>query len=391
MTTIMILGAGVYQVPAIVKAKEMQLRVVAISYFPNDPGLAIADRGYNISTTDREAVLRIARQEHIDGVMTIASEASAPTVAYVASKLNLAGIRYETARTVANKYLLRKALAADGIEGPKFKQVNDVDGVISFLEEVKTPIVIKPVSASGSRGLAKIVEPSEVVEKFNSCVLTMREKDGIIVEEYIDGIDIGGECLIRESRFVFCEFTNKLLNSHFVPIAHSVPAEIDISIVSRVKDVLRRVVRTLQITDGVIDFDIRLGRDGPRIIEIGGRLGGNCIPTLLEAYTGVDLIKENIKFALGQKNEIRVCYAENVYTVRILGANMTGIAKKIYSPRAIVPTEDTIEEVFDCKVGDKVDILDQGANRLGHIIFKSKTAEQAKRRICKLDSIFVVE
>jgi biotin carboxylase len=391
MTTIMILGAGVYQVPAIVKAKQMQLRVVALSYFPNDPGLAIADRGYNISTTDREAVLRIAREENIDGVMTIASEAAAPTVAYVASELNLAGIGCETAKTVADKYLLRKTLAANGIEGPRFKLVNDVDSVISFLEEVKAPIVIKPTNESGSRGLAQIVESSEVAEKFNSCVLAMREKNGIIVEEYIEGIDIGGECLIREGKFVFCEFTRKLLNSHFVPIAHSVPSEIDVSILSSTKDLLGRALHGLQIADGVIDFDIRLSRNGPRIIEIGGRLGGNCIPALLEAYTGVDLVKENIRFSLGDTNEIDVCYAEDVYTVRILGANESGVVKKINSLKDIIPTENIIEEVFDCKVGDRVDVLDNGANRLGHVIFKSKATEQANIRISALDSIFVVE
>lgn len=388
MTTIMILGAGVYQVPAIVKAKEMQLRVVALSYFPEDPGLALADRGYNISTTDKEAVLRIAKEEHIDGVMTIAS---APTAAYVASKLNLVGIEYETAKIVSNKYLLRKTLEANGIEGPKFRQVNDVDSVISFLEEVRTPIVIKPLSESGSRGVAKIIEPSEVAGKFQSCLQAMRNKNGIIAEEYIDGIELGGDCLIRESQLVFCEFTRKSLNSHYVPIAHLVPAEIDSSVKSTTKDLLCRAARALQITDGVINFDIKLARNGPTIIEIGGRQGGNCIPSLLESYTGVDLIKENIKFSLGQKNEIDVRYTENVYAVRILCANKSGIIKKINSVEDIIPKEDIIEKVFDCRVGDKIDILDNGANRLGHVIFKSKTTEQAKRNICNLDTIFVVE
>lgn len=391
MTTIMILGAGLYQVPAILKAREIGLRVIALSYCPDDPGLALADRGYNVSTADEQAVLKIAGHEHVDGVMTVASEVSAPTVAYVASKLNLAGIAYETAKTVSNKYLLRKVLTANGFEGPKFRRVNGADGVISFLEQVGAPIVIKPVNSSGSRGVAKIVGASEVVEKFNSCLLAVREKNGIIVEEYIEGIDIGGECLIRNGEFVFCEFTKKLINSYFVPIAHIVPAGIDVSILSSVKDLLRRAVRTLEITDGVIDFDIRLGPNGPRIIEIGGRLGGNCIPALLEVYTGVDLVKESIKFSLGLKNEVDVSYAEDFYAVRILGAGKSGIIKQILGLKDIIPAEDIIEETFDRGVGDRADIFDNGANRLGHVIFKSKTMEQAEEGIRRLDGVFVVE
>lgn len=391
MLTIMILGAGIYQVPAIVKAREMGLRTIVLSYLSDDPGLSVSDRGFAVDTTDMNAVLEVAKHEKIDGIMTIASEVSAPTVAYVASKLGLTGIGYKTAITISNKHSLRIALASYGIEGPRFREVSDASDVISFLNEVGGPAMIKPMNSSGSRGVAKIVDPSEAREKFERCLMATPKQDGILVEEYIDGIDIGGGCFVRNGEFVFCELTRKRINDYFVPIAHLAPVAIDTSMSASIKALVYRVMKALGITDGILDFDIRLGPAGPRLIELGGRLGGNCVPALLDTYTGVDLIKEGIKFSLGWTSEINVHFAEAFRAVRILGAGRSGRITKITNPEEIVPAEDIIESQIDYNVGDEVKVFEHGANRLGHVIFKSRTMEQADARICDLDKVFVVE
>lgn len=391
MPTIMILGAGIYQVPAINKAKEIGLHTIALSYLPDDPGLAIADKGLHVDTTDIQAVLNVAKQEKTDGIMTIASEVAAPTVAFVASELGLPGIRYETAKTISNKYLLRQALALHGIESIRFQEVNDVDGVISFLDEVDGPIMIKPKNSSGSKGVSKIEKASEAKEKFADCLGTTKLNSSIFVEEYIEGTDIGGGCLIRNNTIVFFELTRKCINDYFVPIAHFIPAGIDEDISLNIKALLHQIMQAFEITDGILDFDIRLSDDEPRIIELGGRLGGNCVPALLSVYSGVDFIKEGILFAIGQPNEFAVNRAQGYYTARILAAGKTGRIKSIVDPRVLIAEEDIIETQIDFNVGDKVNIFDNGANRLGHTIFKSKTMGEAQKRTRFLDNVFVLD
>ena len=105
----------------------------------------------------------------------------------------------------------------------------------------------------------------------------------------------------------------------------------------------------------------------------------------------MDLIKEGIKFSIGQTNEINVHYSYESCAVRILGAAHSGKIKKIADLEDFIPAEDIIEVCFDCSKGDKADVFDNGANRLGHVIFKSKTVEQIEEKICSLDDIFVLE
>lgn len=387
----MILGAGIYQIPAIIKAKEMGLRTIALSYLPDDPGLAIADKGLNVDTTDVQTVLEIAKREKIDGIMTIASEIAASTVAYVASELGLSGICYETAKTISNKYLLRQALALHGIESIRFQEVTDVGGVISFLDEVAKPIVIKPMNLSGSRGVSKIVNTCEAEEKFFNCLNAIKQDSGIFVEEYIEGTDIGGECMIRNNEIVFFELTIKCINDYFVPIAHIIPAGIDKEIAREIKVLLHRILQAFEISNGILDFDIRLSDDGARIIELGGRLGGNCVPALLSVYTGVDFIKEGIMLSLSQPNEFAVNCTQGFCAVRILGTERAGRIANIVGPKKLIAEEDIIEVQIDFGVGDKVDVFDNGSNRLGHVIFRSKTMEEAQVRVQLLDKVFTLE
>ena len=161
MKKLMILGAGIYQVPAIKKAREMGIHTIALSYVATDPGLNIAHKSYNVNTTNVKKVLAIALDEKIDGVMTIASEAASPIVNYIASKLHLPGMDYELSRIISYKYLLRKELEDAGIPGPQFRLIKDTRDIIDFMNELNTAVMIKPICSSGSKGLYKIVSTSK--------------------------------------------------------------------------------------------------------------------------------------------------------------------------------------------------------------------------------------
>ena len=116
----MVLGAGIFQVPLIQLAQRMGLEVVALSYLPQDPGLALAHKSYVVSTIHKEEVLQIARTEKINGILTVASEVAAPTAAWVAQQLNLAGYSHQAAVTIANKLELRNFLAKNGLASMRY-------------------------------------------------------------------------------------------------------------------------------------------------------------------------------------------------------------------------------------------------------------------------------
>ena len=393
MKKLLILGAGIYQVPAIAKAKEMGIYTIALSYIATDPGLQIADKSYNVNTTNAKKVLEIALEEKIDGVMTIASEAASPIVNYIASKLNLPGMDYELSRIISYKYLLRKELEDAGIPGPHFRLINDSRDIIDFMNELNTAIIIKPIYSSGSKGLYKIASSSEseIEEKFNKCLEMSINEKKILAEEYIEGQDIGGLCLIREGSIIFLQLTKKYVNNRFVPFAHVVPLDINDSEISKIKRIINNIIEKFNIENAIFDIDIRLNKNGPYLIELGGRLGGNCIPLLLQCYTKVDLIKEVINMSLGSSNEIDVQYANYHYAARILGSPKNGKLHEIKDINNFINVDDIIEFQMDFDIGAEVKSFENSANRLGHVIFKGNTYHALENGIQALDNIFVIK
>ncbi|MGA1825568.1 MAG: ATP-grasp domain-containing protein [bacterium] len=393
MKKLMILGAGIYQVPAIKKAKEMGVYTIVLSYIATDPGLKVANKSYKVNTTDVKKVLEIALDEKIDGIMTIASEAASPIVNYIASKLNLPGMDYELSRIISYKYLLRKELEEAGIPGPYYRLINDSRDIIDFMNQLNAPIMIKPIYSSGSKGLYKIASVSEleIEEKLNKCLQWSVNEKKVLAEEYIEGQDIGGVCLIREGSIIFFQLTKKYVNDGFVPVAHLVPLDICASDMSKIKKIINKIIKKFNIENAVFDIDIRLNKNGPYVIELGGRLGGNCIPLLLQYYTKVDLIREVINISLGMPNEIDIQYARSYYAVRILGSSKSGKLNEIRGINNFINDAEVVELQIDCDTGAEVKSFENSSNRLGHVIFKADKYNILEEGIRALENIFVIK
>ena len=118
---ILLLGGSAQQIVAIEKAKELGYYTVLCDFLPDNPGQHHADKFYLASTTDKEAVLGIARKEDIDGIVAYASDPAAPTAAYVAEALGLPGSPYKSVEILCNKDQFRRFLAENGFIGASGK------------------------------------------------------------------------------------------------------------------------------------------------------------------------------------------------------------------------------------------------------------------------------
>ena len=389
---IMILGAGIYQLPAIIKAKEMNFETIVCSIYPDDPGMSIADKPYDISTIEKEKILNVATQEKISGIITIASEIASPIVSYVAHKLQLPAYDYQSAKTILNKYLLRKTLKENGLPGPKFVKAKNISEAFTFWNEISDKAMIKPLESSGSRGVHLVTREEDIIEHFDeSCKFSFAEK-GVIIEEFMEGIDIGAECLIYNGKLIFFKTYKRYLNEYFVPIVKSVPARINKKIESEVKKLVTESIRILKLNSGALNFQIIITNKDPLIVDLGARLGGGCLPLLMEYSTGVDTVKAAINMALGQKPEIRIT-KDDCYGAKIIGSNNGGILKNI------TPIDEVKEKLYgyiidiryDYKLGDTIHKFDQGSHRIGHIIFKYNCKEDIEVKNKEIDEILKIE
>jgi biotin carboxylase len=393
MKKILILGAGPFQVPAIKKAKEVGIFTIVCSNNHNDPGMVLADEAYSISTLDKEKVLRVSIKNNINGIMTIASDISVPTVAYVAEKLNLPGIKYDTAIKVTNKSLFREFLKLNKVPTPDFCVTNDENEAVEFYKKLSKPAIMKPVFASGSRGVTFINSVDNIKDNFYRCIGSSFGDKSIIIEEFYEGTEVGGEAIIYNKEIAFFQITNKYLNSFYVPTGHSLPSKLNLKHQTEIKDLIKSVINILNIESSPINFDIMLTKDGPRIIEMACRLGGNCLPILMKFSTGIDTIKANISIAIGENPNINKPLINRPFGYKILGSYKSGILEyitPIEKLKKLYP--ENIEEInYGVKTGDYVEIFNQGSHNVGNILLKGETVEEIETISCEIDSRLTIK
>lgn len=311
MKKLMILGASVLQMPAIVEAKKLGLYVIAVDMNPNAEGFSYADKKIVVSTTDTEKVLEEAKKNKIDGIITIASDRPMTTVAKVAKELDLIGIDEKTAINATNKSKMRDALKAYGVPIPMYFSVEDYDQYIKAIDNLrnkKYKCIVKPADNSGSRGI-RLVENYDIdqLKKIYDYCKKNSNSGKLVVEEYMQGSEVSVETISRNGACNVIQITDKLTTGapYFVEMGHNQPSQFPIDIIEKIKKVAIDANKAVGIENGPSHTEIKVTKDGPKIVELGARLGGDNITTHLVPYsTGINMIEASIKMALGEEIDI---------------------------------------------------------------------------------------
>ena len=305
-----VIGASYLQSPLVKKAKEMGLEVHCFAWAEGAVCKELADYFYPISIVEKEEILKICQEVGIDGICTIASDVAAPTVAYVANKMNLVGNDYEAAVKANNKFQMREALMKAGVPCPKYMMVtpetlNSVE-VIDGLRDFQYPMISKPSDRSGSLGVTKIMNS---LEFYPAVELAMEKsfKHQAMVEEFIEGREISVEFISYNGVHYPLQITDKVTTEApcFVELEHHQPSTLSEEMFTTIYDLTKNALNALGLTNGASHAEYKITRDGRiAIIEIGGRMGGDFIGSdLVRLSTGYDFVKGVIDVALGQFEE----------------------------------------------------------------------------------------
>jgi len=305
---ILLLGGSAQQIVAIETAKRLGYETVVCDFLPDNPGQHHADRFYLVSTTDKDAVLEVARKEQVDGVLAYASDPAAPTAAYVAEHLGLPGNPYWAVDLLCNKDKFRAFLAENGFCTPKAKGYRSVEEAYADLMdgEFRFPVIVKPVDSSGSKGVGRIDTIDQVRQAIDYAMSFSRDKR-IIVEDYLEayGYQIAGDGLSVDGRLVFRYFANDHFNpacvNPFVPISASFPYNMPAQIHDKIHAQIQRLLTLLGMRTCTYNFDIRIDKEyNVYLMEIAPRDGGNYIPQCIRYATGVDLVECSVLAAMGE-------------------------------------------------------------------------------------------
>lgn len=331
MKKIVIIGANNFQMPLIIKAKELGYETHVFAWAEGAVGAAFADYFYPISIVEKDEILAKCKEIKPDAVISVASDLATLTVNYLADKLGLVGNSLECTRLSTNKYEMRKAFLVNGVSVPKFAEVAGAsEEEIAKIKDFSMPIIVKPTDRSGSRSINKIenweeAESGKLKEAIEAATEVSFEKKAII-EEYIDGEEFSAESISYKGKHTLLAVTRKRTTGapHFIETGHIQPAGINNNMLEKVQKEVFAGLNSLQITNGASHAEFKITPDGKvKIIEIGARMGGDCIGSdLVKISTGYDFLKMVIDVALGnapefiqvskpQNAEIRFIFTQN--------------------------------------------------------------------------------
>ncbi len=304
-----VIGAGDFQNQLIRKAKARGMETHVFAWKSGDIGEREADYFYPISIIEKDQILEKCREIKPAGIVSIASDLAVVTVSYVAEKLNLIGNGMESAKISTNKYLMRKAFEANKDPSPRYCRSDEMTD--EMLQNMHLPLIVKPVDRSGSRGVTKITDRSEIRDAVKRAEEQSFENLAVI-EEFIEGDEYSVEYISWEGRHTFLALTQKYTTGapHFIETGHVEPAIVSEETLGNIQKTVVHALDSLLIKYGASHTEIKVTPGGDvKIIEIGARMGGDCIGSdLVQISTGYDFVNMVIDIACGKQPSFeKVC------------------------------------------------------------------------------------
>lgn len=384
MKKLMILGASILQLPAIEKAKKMGIDVVAVDMNPNAIGFYVEGITKEIiSTIDIEQVLLAAKSHKIDGIMTLASDMPMRTVAVVARELGLVGISEETALKATNKAIMRETFKTYGVPSPEFYRISNKDEylkVVDYFKNKQIRCIVKPADNSGSRGVNLISDftDDESINKTFEYSKQYSRSGEIIVEEYMEGPEVSVETLSVNGVCHIIQITDKLTTgaSYFVEMGHNEPSMLPEDVQKEIAQIARNAVNAIGIKNGPSHTEIKVTKDGPKIVELGARLGGDNITShLVPLSTGVDLVECCIRVALGEEPDLST-KIKKASAIRYLNTDV-GIISNIIGIEDAMKIDGVHQISMVHHEGERVGEIRNSVDRVGFVIAQAETPRQA--------------
>lgn len=378
---LLVLAAGILQVPVIKKAKEKGYYVIAVDGDSNAIGLQYADKAICANITDEEIMLEIAREQHVDGVIHPCSEVSMNVMGRINDELGLAGITKEQAIRATNKHLMREAFEKGNAPSPKSILTDSVEDAWEHLQnDFTTDGILKPSRNSGSRGIAKVVRDmnkADFINAYNIALNESRDKS-VLIEQFIEGPEFSIEIIVWNGKVNVLTVTDKKTTGapHFVELGHNQPSCYSKEDVETLQAAAVAGVKALGVNNCACHAEAKLMNGKAYLMEIGARLGGDFISTeLTHLSTGIDMVAAAINVALGIEPDLSVKEEPKGACIRYFcpkpGRLISVSNTEVLDDPHVYKKEIYVHE------GDIIPEVTSSLSRSGHVIVIEKTPQKA--------------
>lgn len=402
MKKLLMLGGSLYQTYAIKEAKRLGYYVITCDYLPENPGHKYADEYHNVSTTDKDAVLKLAKELDVDDIVAYASDPAAPTAAYVCEELGLPTSPYKSVEILSNKDLFRDFLQQHGFICPKAMGFTTYEDALAHIDKFHFPVMVKPVDSSGSKGINKMTDKSQL-KSFVKDALSYSRSKRFLIEEFIvkKGHQISGDAFSVDGKLVFhClgnEFYDPNCDKDFAPLGECWPFQMEHKYIEDLEDQLQRIMGLLNMKSNAYNVEAIVGEDDKvYLLELGARSGGSLIPQVTEYATGINMVTWVIQAAAGDPIDLSVLNGKREMPIRGYWSNYMVHSDKTGKYQSISFDPDfeknhLVDFVNDLKVGDEVHRFRDAQDCIGEFILRYDSMEQMFEVIKNIESKINIE
>lgn len=383
----MLLGGIRYLLPVIKAAHEQGYYVITADYIPDNIAHKFSDEYVNVSIIDKEAVLKVAREKHIDGIMSFGVDPGVVSASYVQNQMGLPSFGpFESVEILQNKDKFRAFLTEHGFNVPKAKGYNKVKDAIADASIWDYPIIVKPTDAAGSKGVTRVDEPSQL----KAAVEYAFDKSlsgHIIIEDFIEkqGCSSDTDSFSEDGKLKFVSFCAQRFDLNatnpYTPAAYSWPSTFTKEQEAYLTSEIQRLITLLGMKTNVYNIETRVGTNGkPYIMELTPRGGGNRLCEMLRYATGVDMITAMTRYIVGDSVPAIEQKPYNGHWAEIiLHADENGTFDCLEISKDL-PAE-VVEEDLWVKKGDAVKSFEGANDAIGTLVLKFQSAEELKKAI----------
>lgn len=396
---LMLLGGIRYLLPAIEVAHKYGIHVITVDYLPDNIAHKYSDEYRNVSILDKDAVLKLAKELKIDGILSYAVDPGVVTAAYVAERMDLPfTCSYESACIFQDKSRFRRFLAEHGFNVPNAKGYCNAEDVQNDIDYFNWPVIVKPVDSAGSKGVSRVDAPKDLPQAI-AHALDASHNGHFIIEDFLelDGYQSSADCFSVDGQLVYADYSDQLFDKEaanpYTPALEIWPSTMHLKYQEYLTCELQRLLTLLHCGTGLYNVESRLCKNGkPYIMEVSPRAGGNRIAELQRIGTCIDLIEAEVLKAVGEPIpfEINMPKYDGCFVNDIVHSLHAGTYQGIEYDEQF-KKEHVISVAVYPSLGDKVESFRGANNAIGSIFLKFANRQQCERNLPNLSQYIKVK
>lgn len=385
---LMLLGGMRYLLPAIEAAHKHGYYVITVDYLPDNIAHQYSDEYHNVSIIDKEAVLQLAQDLQIDGILSFAVDPGVVTAAYVAEKMRLPfTCSYEAACILQDKARFRQFLSDNGFNVPTAKGYSNIEEALQDIDLFHWPVIVKPVDSAGSKGVTRVDAPANLKRAINHA-LASSHSGHFIIEDFLEkeGLSCGSESFTVNGKLLYNGFYDQYFDNEaenpYTPSAECWPSSKDEKYLNEIRSELQRLFTLLHVRTGLFNVEWRVCTDGKcYLMEVSPRAGGNRLAEMLNIAADVDIIDAEVQKAVGEEiPEIHEPNYKGHFAIFVLHNDKGGYFNKVLIDNSF-KIKYIIEEEIRVKRNEHIKPFSGANNAIGTLFMRFKSRNE-------LDMIF---